>query len=591
MTKAAGVVEGIPLCQTCYRKLTVRTVCDNCGGNVRTTPGAKPVLCKPCRTKVGRVCVIHGGLFFGPAAGLRDGGAVCVNCWSRTKPKKICSACGNESHYVSRAPSVGYMEPVCTTCRTMKYPRCAECKTRRPSAGKDPEGRDLCNICIGRGGEPFMCPVCEKEGRMHSRACCEECYRTDFARRRIDEATGKIRKDWAKELFRAFCDNALSTMEPKQMAHKIDSSFRIFAAMEEACAGPEDITVERLFDLSAGRTWIERTLPFSFLMKRGLLPPESQDRFRRMRWKKMAENIIRKDEGKWYESILKGFHSYLVDDIQARYRRRGWKGAKERFKDATVCNNLTAAREFLRFCDTSGMVDIRQVSTDHVDKFLLNNPGWVGIHTFIRFLNRHGKLFGRIKPEFPGCEPTLEHVLDPARRRNLLRMWFAAPDEELKEALVCVLMLRYAQRLQKLLRLRLTDLLRDKEGMFVMKFAKEELRIDRATGTLIGRYLAVRRTVNTFDDPATNPYLFPGQKFGCHMSVNGAWHHLARYGVTARQLFSTAVSEFSRRGLNNPKVLTIGLGVSGATGENYRKLSNPQFAKNLRRMEGKHGKR
>ncbi|MHC1699346.1 MAG: hypothetical protein AB9919_15020, partial [Geobacteraceae bacterium] len=159
-----------------------------------------------------------------------------------------------------------------------------------------------------------------------------------------------------------------------------------------------------------------------------------------------------------------------------------------------------------------------------------------------------------------------------------LKAWLKPPDHERKEALICLLMAFYAQKPHKLVKMTLSDLSRGENGLYHVSFGKTRLELDQRVSHLIDYYLGTRKALHALDDDKNNPFLFPGRKYGSHLSTSTVTGYLKKWNVTADQLFATAMLSPYLKGLRHPKVLVKALGVHDMTAVKYYAFAAQRLA-------------
>jgi len=68
--------------------------------------------------------------------------------------------------------------------------------------------------------------------------------------------------------------------------------------------------------------------------------------------------------------------------------------------------------------------------------------------------------------------------------------------------------------------------------------AKTEIALDPNVSAVPRRWLDLRKAIMPLDDVQTNPYLFPGRRYGEHITTAAVTYWLRKAGVTAEQLYN-----------------------------------------------------
>jgi hypothetical protein len=167
--------------------------------------------------------------------------------------------------------------------------------------------------------------------------------------------------------------------------------------------------------------------------------------------------------------------------------------------------------------------------------------------------------------------------LSRERYLELLKAWLSPSDETLREALVGLLMMLYAQPVTRTVTLRLSDLVEGRDGRYRIALAKTEIAFDPNVSAVLRRWLEQRKALMPIDSPEQNPYLFPGRRYGEHITTAGVTYWLRKAGVTAEQLYSSAIYNAYRNGARLPKVLVNAFGITTATAIKYLSLIDPRL--------------
>jgi hypothetical protein len=503
-------------------------------------------------------------------------GVACPSCARYFKEAQVCPACGLPSHHLSRDRKNGFPEPVCQRCRRRGHITCPVCGKHRPAAGKARNGRVVCAQCLETDGIPFVCPRCGKQGRRHSTTSCESCYWRDFAARRAENLVTRIDQGWVQDTLLKFTEELLNRIDPRKAALRLDSYFIFFAGLDRAFDAPEAITEREMVTLFGTEGLRRHAVPYGFLKKEGFLREAGGVEAKDAAERKKQEALLGKVSGCWYEPVLKEYLDHLWA-ICSRYRERGWIGKRRRFLPRTVTGNLRAAVRFLGSLNPS-VCAVQQLDQVELDMFLARNPGGKnGIRSFVRFLNTKKRLFTKLTVATVPANLPRGLFLDHRRYIALLRTWLNPPDAEVKESLICALMLLYAQPSKKVVRMRLAGLSHGEDGLYRVVFGRAEIALDRQVGDLIDRYLPIRTALATMEEDWQNEYLFTGRGFGRPLSEAAVTHHLQKHGVRAETLFSSALFYSYLAGMRHPKVLVNALGITAATAMKYFDIINPKL--------------
>ncbi|VTU41906.1 hypothetical protein H6P1_00781 (plasmid) [Variovorax sp. PBL-H6] len=270
----------------------------------------------------------------------------------------------------------------------------------------------------------------------------------------------------------------------------------------------------------------------------------------------------------WQLELLTRYRRSLAAYLRS-WRARGWGGAHERFTARTVTLSLRAAFRLLDSMPSS-VVSAQGIDRPMLERFVASYPGHRNaLHSFIGFLNRKERMFQRLHLDrsVPSGVP-FHDLLTPQRAGQLRQGWFRAEDGDLRNALLGVLMLLYARTGKQARNLCRGAFQTTADGSVQARFAEVSIDLDARTSVLLTRYLATleARRGQPLKD---NDLLFESAVPGRALSDAGLRYVLLGQGVTARQLYTTALASFFRAGLATPKVLVRTLGISNQTAVKY----------------------
>ena len=578
MEKAALVLGGQNLCKSCTARVPLLP-CVQCGGNTRKRNDEDQPFCRSCRTK-GRTCARCSTPL--PRASLMaPDGAVCWPCSRKFyREPEACELCGQMDLSLSGVDTSAGRLRVCTRCwrKNRGYASCAVCRRHRPPAGQLPDGRPVCKGCQQTGSQPFVCPECGQEGRIFSKARCTDCYDRDRVRKKVELSAILLRQPWARDAWLAFGEDLVARMLPHNAVLRIERYFLLFARLDAEFSRVSEITPAALLNTVGGRDGLRRfAVPYGFLVKSQIVPEMTRalldDTAEQVKQAAMLATV----EGQWFTPTLQRFQANLLA-LHARYSERGWKGRDSRMKLRTVTQNLLAAITFCQMADAQGVTMIQQITPNHLDAFQAQHRGSKeSIRAFVRHLNRREKLFAKLKVVTVRQDLPEGVFLGRERYLALLRAWLSPSDDTLREALLGLLMMLYAQPMARVVALRLSDLVEGRNGQYRIALAKTEIALDPNVSAVLRRWLEQRRALMLFDNADQNPYLFPGRRYGEHITTAAVTYWLRKAGVTAEQLYSSAIYNAYRNGARLPKVLMNAFGITKTTAIKYLNLIDPRL--------------
>lgn len=559
-------------------RLDSATPCKGCGRRTRSRDGAGQALCRSCGIK-GRTCLRCDKPL--PKASMTTAeGCLCWPCSVHYRVRKPCPVCGQMSLRLSRDVKRGFTDqPVCESCRRTGNITCQVCGKNRYPAGSLDDGRVVCKSCLERGDKPFVCTDCGKEGKPHSKAICHACYWKKRADKRFKVSVAMFSNDWTKEAFLKFYEDLIVRQDIHKVATvSLERYFLFFVKLDATFSVPKEITADRMIAAFGAEGIRRHAVPYGFLVKEKIIPELAREALDESSEHRRQALIIDRAQDFWYGALLERFRLHL-EKINERYATRGWRGKSRRFIPRTVTADLRAASVFLEsMSEAQSVSSLQQVQQHHLDRFLVDHGGYrTGIRAFLRYLDRNEKLFRAIS--LPSIKRNLPEdlFLPRVKYEELLKLWLNPNDETLKDALIGAFMLLYAQTGNKVVRIRLSDIAHGRNHLYRLALGSTEITLDRRIGDLLDRYLAKRRAMATMENDENNDYLFPGRSYGKHLTEAAITYHLKKHGVTAGQLFSTAIYNAYMGGLGNPKVLVKAFGITSETAIKYLNLIDPQL--------------
>jgi integrase len=316
---------------------------------------------------------------------------------------------------------------------------------------------------------------------------------------------------------------------------------------------------------------------YGFLVKSERLPKQSADDIKREASIDDQQKLLRTSEGLWYHSLLQSFLDHL-NTVGQRYADRGWIGNHQRFGPRTILAALRSASKFLDSLDPDTVKSVQQIEQIHLDRFLANHMGYRdAVRAFIRYINKTQKLFKKLKIESITRNIPPNIFLDRTKYAELLKGWLLPPDDSVKEAIIGLLMLLYAQRAKQLVKLRLSDISHGHDGVYRVVFGRTEIPLDHRIGALFDRYLPARKALAVMEESWENSFLFTGRSAGDHLTEAAVSYYLKKHNVTAEQVFATSILYAYLGGLRHPKVLVKAFGITDFTAIKYLNLISPRL--------------
>lgn len=583
--KAQAFLDGKPVCMNCYKREYVPASCTQCGRRTYRHPTqSSTVLCGYCRR--GAPCIRCGAGTRRTSMQTPDG-PVCAKCRKFMEPERPCPRCGQLSRHFARNTRLGFTEPVCSRCQTLDHHTCSQCRKYRPVATRTEEGRALCAQCVKEG--PFVCPVCGKPGMRHSKTRCLDCYIRDAVRRIAIPLAQGIAPAWLRPIWFDFIEHFLDTRSPSgKMPGQVPRYAQFFTEIGRVCRTPMMLSSEHLLE-HFGRSGLrEAAIPYGYLLQSGHVQALSESMLAERSEAATQARLLARVEVPWKKETLKRYLRYLLELMRA-YRRKGWHGKHERFAPRTVTLLLRAAWRFIDSLPQE-VQSVQAIDRDALNRFVATLPGHRNaLHSFVDYLNRAGNLFQKLHIDSSGeSSAQALYLLTPERSQALINTWLSPSSVlELRNSLMGLFMLGYARTGKQVVQLRREDFSIAKDRKIYVRFGDVPIHLDDEVTALLHQWFAEREAQKGAPLEGQD-YLFPGRAFGRSLSTHQITHILGKLGVTAEQLFSTAVANFYRNGLKSPKLLVRVLGISFETALAYWRLFAPRVTEEL---EQRHGRR
>ena len=574
MANAAAIHDGVPYCQTCHKREARLAPCGKCGKNVRVLPGKEAVLCKSCR-RAGRVCLrCQRPVEY--AGRIVAGGVLCPSCANVTGPEENCFYCGENSKYLSRAFKIGLTEPACAKCRRKGNITCPVCRKNREPYGTNSEGKIVCRYCLERDGSPFICTVCGKEGTLHSLTRCTECYGKEYLAGALTKFVSTLSNPFVRELCTGFFADLAAKVGYGKVRIKIKTYLPFFEEVDRNFSSAAEITKGAILE-RFGTHWLIRwESPLCYMQKTGVLLLGSSEEIQAAMVKERMARLLAKHEGVWTR-LLEDYQQTLWE-IRDRYRVRGWLGTMSRFRPRTVLALFRAAVAFLESLGDE-VRESTQIEQLHLDRFLLKKNGYrTSITKFLWYLKRKRKIFSPLKVEHIPVMFSPHSILPYKRYRELVRGWLDPANTKVKESLLCVLLALYGQHPVRAVSLELSQIeIRESQASRI-KLARVWLTLTPEVSALLDRYLVQRQALEFTEGDNRNLYLFPGRKYGQYMGHLTLQEYFDRCEANANQLFGSCIYYAFAHGLEHPRSLVDGFGVTVATAMRYANLFNDRGA-------------
>lgn len=579
MDSVQALLGSGPVCNACYLREFVRVPCATCGAATRSHRGAVPAFCSRCRARPKERCV-RCARPVGKNSFVAPGGKACAYCRRYFEPPRTCSQCGCESRHFESNRAIGIEKLVCTRCARKDCETCCVCRKHRKVELRLADGRAVCGRC--RTPQPFVCPHCSLVGQRHSAAECVPCYLRRTLAREARLLLEDVPAGWARQYFEVFArDWSTSQALDGRSRRKLRRYARFFAALGESFTSPVTITAQRLVERMGTNGLRLQRIPYAWLVGRELVPEVSGSLADHSAQALTQERLLARVATPWKRELLQRFRRHL-EQQQRAWRARGWSGDHARLTDPTLTLLLRAAWRFLEALD-AGVLSPQGIDAGTLGRFVVALPGHRNaLHAFVSYLNRKEVLFQPLHIEGSGPKNfPYDDLLSPERAAALRQRWLQAGDEGLRNALLGLLVLVYARTATQACSLRKSAFEFALDGTITAHFGPVPVELEPAIGELLRRYVH-RREAERKMPLADEEFLFPGLLPGRAFSPAGLLYVLKMQGVTANQLYTTALASFFRAGLQRPKVPVRTLGISDLTAIKYWQAFCPRINDEMR---------
>jgi len=195
-----------------------------------------------------RACGACGRTFAGKAGRVVDGRPVCPACGNRLRPKVACGACGRPTARPRREAGTGAL--ICEGClHRGTHATCRRCRRHRRVAARNADGGPSCAGCAADAPATHVCPGCSKALPGRGAAPCDACGLERLIARRLAAQADVVRPAWARAMYEAFQNWDGLPRNQYGVVRQAAAYVRVFAAIGAGCAGPGEVTQERLLEL------------------------------------------------------------------------------------------------------------------------------------------------------------------------------------------------------------------------------------------------------------------------------------------------------------------------------------------------------
>jgi ribosomal protein L37E len=371
---------------------------------------------------------------------------------------------------------------------------CARCGQHRLTPGLDAGSRPLCLPCSGiKTG--FTCARCGREAPRYQRDTCGSCVLSDRLAALLDDGTGRIRPELVP-----FHDHVRQMARPRSGLLWI-SKPHVPPILDALARGHVPLTHAGLATLSPWRSVIHVR---DLLAASGVLPPV--DRFLLLFEQWLATFL----SGITDEADRRLLHRFATWHTLRKLRGSASEGPIGYAPGQSARYALTQSAAFLAWLATRGRTPA-QCDQAAIDAYFAR-PGTAGNAAipFLRWCITQKEIPRLAITARPAnqTQPVTQH-----ERLGLIRRLAEDDTLNLRDRVVALLVLLYAQPVTKIIRLTTGDIIQDDDALLI-RLGDPPAPVPGPFADLVTRYLAARPNLA---GPGS-ALLFPGRSAGqpCH---------------------------------------------------------------------------
>jgi len=375
------------------------------------------------------------------------------------------------------------------------YGICPGCGVDRLLPGLTQDGAACCTDCAGGIGD-FTCTRCGNEGSNEYRGVCGRCVLGDRLAVHLDDGTGQIRPELV-----AFYDRIVAMRRPRAGILWL-SKPHVPPILRALARGDVPLTHDGLSSLLPLKSVVHVR---DLLVESAVLPPVDRHLVLFEQWLPT-----------WLDQVTdpvqrKILQTYATWAVLHRLRTVADHGPVGHYRDQGARHRLRLAAAFLEHLAERG-VNLPDCGQADLDRWFATatDARKRGLRPFLAWAIRT-KRMQRLK-----LPPTREPVPKPISLRHrveLLRRIHTGDGMDLTERVIAMLILLYAQPLNRITRLTLDDISIDEHGQMLIRLGDPPSPVPAIFAAIITDYLAARPNLTT----ATNKdstWLFPGRRAG-----------------------------------------------------------------------------
>lgn len=394
-------------------------------------------------------------------------------------------------------------------CET--YGVCDGCGTDRLLPGRGPQGQRWCTDCAGGIGN-FTCSRCGQEGWNHYKNVCGRCVLVDRLAAALDDGTGRIRPelvplaDWLAAMRRPRSGILWLTKPHVQP---------ILAAIAHQRV---PLTHEGITTLTPWRSVIHVR---DLLVACGILPPVDRFLFLFEQWLPGWLDTIPDPD---HRQLL---HRYATWHVLRQLRHSAATGPIGHYRHQSARHNLRVAAAFLTHLAAQHST-LATCSQGQLDAWHAHHRRAEAdsLRPFLRWAITGRHLPRRRLTPLPDREG---NPISHPDRLALIRRVHDGAGLDLADRVLSLLILLYAQSLNRISRLTIDDIITDDHGISI-RLGTPASPVPAPFDRLLTDYLAVRPNLITATNPGSR-WLFPGRSAGQPLHPTSMRRRLHRLGI------------------------------------------------------------
>lgn len=412
-------------------------------------------------------------------------------------------------------PTAHWEGPICRSCHTRAvrtWGRCPDCDAQRLLPGRRADGTSICRDCAGITRD-FACARCGVEGYLLKGRLCARCTLADKLTSLLDDGTGRVRTELVPLM-----EGVLATDRPTSTLTWFANP-QVRALLAGLARGTIPITHEALGRLP---NWRTASFMRELLMHHEVLP-------------KMDKQLMLFE--RWLEATLATITDQDHAQLAGRFatwnelRRLRARSARQTVRPTTMqearqrINQAIAFLAWLAERDTC-LRNCTQCDVDawYTEKYATRRP----THAFLSWAMTAGLMPAITLPRRRTSNPA---PMAQHQRLAMIRKLLESPEIPLRERVVGLLVLFYAQPVSRIALLATNDVALGDDTV-LLRIGDPPTPAPEPLAGLLRELLAHRMS---FRGPnAHTAWLFPGRRADQPMRSQALGARLRQYGVAVQ---------------------------------------------------------